>query len=286
MRLADGRNLAVKVSGSPTGHPVFLMHGTPGSRIGPLPRSIVLHGLGVQLITFDRPGYGHSDRLESRQVVDVVPDVEAIADALEIDEFAVLGRSGGGPHALACAALLPTRVTRAGILVSLAPWAADGLDWFAGMSDSNVEEYTNASTKPETLTATLVRVAASIKNDPASHVKKLGPELPDADRRLMADVCLRELLARNYAEALQSSADGWIDDSIAFCSPWGFDPADIKVPVLVWHGQDDVLSPVAHSRWLADRIPSASILVQPGAAHFAAIEVMPDVLAWLIRPTD
>jgi pimeloyl-ACP methyl ester carboxylesterase len=121
VRLADGRHAAVQLSGSPSGHPVFMMHGTPGSRVAPLPRSMVLHGLGVRLITFDRPGYGYSDRLEFRQVADVVPDVEAIADELGIEQFAVLGRSGGGPHALACAALLPDRVTRAGILVSLAP---------------------------------------------------------------------------------------------------------------------------------------------------------------------
>jgi pimeloyl-ACP methyl ester carboxylesterase len=247
---------------------------------------MVLHGLGIRLITFDRPGYGRSDRLESRQVADVAPDVEAIADELGIKEFAVLGRSGGAPHALACAALLPDRVTRAGVLVSLAPWAAEGLDWFAGMSDSNVEEFVNASTKPEELTAALVRTAAEIRVDPASHVTTLGPELPEADQRVMADACLRDLLARNYAEALRDSADGWIDDSLAFCSPWGFDPAEVNVPVLVWHGEDDVFSPVSHSRWLADRIPNASIQIQPGAAHFAAIEVMPDVLSWLIRPPD
>jgi pimeloyl-ACP methyl ester carboxylesterase len=286
VRSEDGRRVAVQVSGNPSGHPVFLMHGTPGSRVGPLPRSMVLHGLGVRLITFDRPGYGYSDRLEFRQVADVVPDVRAIADALEVEQFAVLGRSGGGPHALACAALLPDRVKRAGILVSLAPWNADGLDWFAGMSDSNVHEYTTTALQPEALTAALVRTAAEIRTDPASHVTTLGPELPESDQRMMADSCLRALLARNYAEALRESADGWIDDSLAFCSPWGFDPADITVPVLVWHGQEDVFSPVAHSRWLADRIPNASLLIQPGAAHFAAIEVLPDVLAWLIRSPD
>jgi pimeloyl-ACP methyl ester carboxylesterase len=286
VRLADGRNMAVKESGSPTGHPVFLMHGTPGSRVGPLPRSFVLHGLGVRLITFDRPGYGESDRLQYRRVADVVPDVEAIADSLGIEEFAVLGRSGGGPHALACAAMLSDRVTRAAILVSLAPSDADGLDWLEGMSDSNVEEFVTASREPGKLTAALIRTAAEIRVDPASHVTTLSPELPEADQRLMADSRLRDLLAQNYAEALRESADGWIDDSIAFVSPWGFHPGEIKVPVLVWHGQDDVFSPVSHSRWLAEQIPNADILIQPGAAHFAAIEVLPDVLSWLIRPLD
>ena len=262
---------------------MFLLHGTPGSRLGPLPRVRVLYELGVRLVTFDRPGYGGSDRLASRTVADVVPDVLAIADALELDKFAVIGRSGGGPHALACAALLPDRVTRAGVLVSLAPWAAEGLDWFAGMADSNAREYTTAANEPEVLTSRLVQVAARIRANPASHLATLSPEMPEVDRRIVADIGIRALLAENYAEALRESADGWIDDALAFCAPWGFDLADIKVPVLLWHGQNDVFSPAAHARWLADQIPSAIMSIRPDTAHFGAILVMPDVLSWLIR---
>jgi len=284
VRSADGRKVAVQETGNPTGHPVFLLHGTPGSRVGPFPRVRVLYELGVRLITFDRPGYGWSDRLVSRLVADVVPDVEAIADKLELDKFAVLGRSGGGPHALACAALLPERVTRAGVLVSLAPWAAEGLDWFAGMADSNVREYTAAATEPEALTAHLVQAAAKIRADPASHVSTLSPEMPEADRRIVADVGIRALLAQNFAEALRDSAAGWIDDALAFCAPWGFNLADIKVPVLLWHGQNDVFSPVAHARWLAGQIPNAIMAIRQDSAHFGALEVVPDVLSWLIRP--
>jgi pimeloyl-ACP methyl ester carboxylesterase len=284
VRSADGRKVAVQETGNPNGHPVFLLHGTPGSRVGPFPRVRVLYELGVRLITFDRPGYGWSDRLMSRLVADVVPDVKAIADKLELDKFAVLGRSGGGPHALACAALLPDRITRAGVLVSLAPWAAEGLDWFAGMADSNVREYTAAATEPEALTARLVQAAAKIRADPASHVSTLSPEMPEADRRIVADVGIRALLAQNFAEALRDSAAGWIDDSLAFCSPWGFNLSDIKVPVLLWHGQNDVFSPVAHARWLADQIPDAIMAIRQDSAHFGALEVVPDVLSWLIRP--
>ena len=280
---ADGRKVAVLETGNPHGKPVFLLHGTPGSRLGPRPRGRLLYKLGVRLITFDRPGYGRSDRLASRMVADVVPDVQAIADKLGLDSFAVLGRSGGGPHALACAALLPQRVTRAGVLVGLAPWAAEGLDWFAGMSDSNVREFTAAATQPAALTAQLAAVAAQIKADPTSHVSTLSPEMPASDRRIMADTGIRALLAANFAEALRDSAAGWIDDDLAFCSPWGFDLADITAPVLLWHGEADVFSPVAHTRWLADRIPGAVLSIWPGSAHFAALEVVPDVLSWLIR---
>lgn len=274
----------MRVAGNPAGHPVFFLHGTPGSRVGPLPRGLRLYELGVRLITFDRPGYGRSDRLMSRVVADVVPDVCTIADELGIDRFAVLGRSGGGPHALACAAMLPQRVTRAGVLVTLAPWAAQGLDWFAGMADSNVREYTTAATDPEVLTARLMQAADEIRANPASHVATLSPEMTEADRRVVSDAGIRALLAENYAEALRGSADGWIDDAIAFRSPWGFDLTDIQVPVLLWHGQDDVFSPVGHARWLANQIPNAIMSIRPASAHFDALTVMPDVLSWLIRP--
>ena len=270
-------------SGNPAGHPVVYLHGTPGSRVGPFPRGRVLYELGVRLISFDRPGYGGSDRQPGRRVAHAARDVEAIADHLGLGTFAVVGRSGGGPHALACAALLPERVTRAGVLVSLAPWAAEGLDWFAGMAESNVREFTTAASEPELLTATLAQVADEIKADPVSHVSTLGLEMPESDRRVVADTGIRRLLAKNFAEALRESAAGWIDDNLAFCTPWGFELSDIRVPVLLWHGENDVFSPAAHARWLAGRIPGAELWIGSDAAHFGALEVVPDVLSWLIR---
>jgi pimeloyl-ACP methyl ester carboxylesterase len=218
-------------------------------------------------------------------VADVAQDVEAIADELGLDTFAVVGRSGGGPHALACAALLPGRVTRAGVLVSLAPSEAEGLDWFAGMSESNVREFTAARSEPELLTTTLAQVAGRVQADPTSLVPALGPEMPEADRRVVADTGIKRLLMKNFAEALRGgSAAGWVDDNLAFCVPWGFEVSDIHVPVLLWHGENDVFSPAAHTRWLAGRIPGAELWVGPDAAHFGALEVLPDVLSWLIRP--
>jgi pimeloyl-ACP methyl ester carboxylesterase len=260
------------------------MHGTPGSRLGPFPSGRVLYRIGVRLITFDRPGYGESAPQPGRTVAGAAGDVALIADALDIDRFAVLGRSGGGPHALACAALLTNRVTRASALVSLAPWDADGLDWFAGMSDSNVREYTAASSQPEMMTYRLVEAAARVRANPISHVSTIGPEMPASDRRIVSDAGIRAKLAESFGEALRHSADGWIDDALAFCAPWGFDVSDIKAPVLLWHGEDDVFSPVAHARWLADRIPNVHVSISPNRAHFGALEVMPDVLSWLIRP--
>lgn len=287
VRAHDGRRLSTQLYGDPDGRPVFLLHGTPGSRLGPHPRSSVLHRLGVRLIAFDRPGYGGSDRLEGRRVADVAADVVAIADSYDLPRFAVVGRSGGGPHALACAALLPDRVSRAAVLVGIAPRAAAGLDWFDGMAQSNVNEFA-AATAYEDIVVYTHMVANAVRADPASLLARLQDDLPDQDRRVVADPGIRSLLLESYAEALRASAFGWVDDALAFCSPWGFDPATVTVPVLLWHGAHDVFSPASHARWLAERIPSAAVVVQAGAAHFGALDVLPDILRWVAaeRPDD
>lgn len=278
----DGRRLSVDVTGDLSGSPVFLLHGTPGSRLGPRPRSLLLHRLGVQLISFDRPGYGGSDRLPGRRVADAAMDVAAIADAYGLDQFAVVGRSGGGPHALACAALLPERVSRAAVLVSLAPRGADGLDWFGGMADSNVDAYAGPAGRLDRVIARLIRTADIVRDDPASLIATLQEEMTEDDRRVVADAGIRLGLMRAYAEALRESPYGWIDDVSAFRTEWGFDPASVSVPVLLWHGERDMFSPVSHSRWLGARIPDAMVVVKSDAAHFDALSVLPDVLQWLI----
>jgi pimeloyl-ACP methyl ester carboxylesterase len=199
VKTPDGRQLSTQTYGDPDGKPVFLLHGTPGSRLGPHPRGIVLHRLGVRLIAFDRPGYGDSDRFEGRRVADAATDVLAIADAFDLDKFAVVGRSGGGPHALACAAKLPDRLTRAAVLVGLAPPVADGLDWYEGMTRGNVSEHSAAASGYEGLAARTEAAADAVRADPASLLAGLQPEMPDPDRRVVADPGIRALLLKTYA---------------------------------------------------------------------------------------
>ncbi|MEU9347055.1 alpha/beta hydrolase [Streptomyces sp. NPDC048278] len=284
VRVASGRRLRVEVSGDPRGRAVFLLHGTPGSLVGPRPQPVLLRQRGVRLISFDRPGYGGSDRRPGRRVADAVDDVAAVADALDVGRFAVAGRSGGGPHALACAALLPDRVTRAAALVGLAPRDAEGLDWFAGMAPFNVQEFRTAIADPERYAARIIPRSAVIRRDPARMLEDLRSDLTEEDRQIVSDSGTWSMLLRNYREALRSPY-GWIDDAFALTSPWGFDPAHIGLPVLLWHGAKDRFSPASHFSWLAARIPRAKAVLEPKAAHFASLRALPGVLDWLLAGT-
>ncbi|MFF0201742.1 alpha/beta fold hydrolase [Streptomyces sp. NPDC005017] len=281
VRLRDGRWLTVEEYGDPGGSPVVLLHGTPGCRFGVVPQDVLAARPGVRFIAYDRPGYGGSDRRAGRRVADAAGDVAELADHLGLGRFAVLGRSGGAPHALACAALLPSRVRRAAALVSLAPPDAPDLNWFAGMTRSNAEDYTRALTDPLAFAERLAARAADIRSDPAQLLVSLRDGLTDSDRRIVADPAVTDMLLRGYREALRTSAYGWLDDNLALLSSWGFDPAVITRPVLLWHGAQDTFSPVGHFGWLADRIPRARPVLDPDAGHFGAIPALPAVLDWL-----
>ncbi|WP_413756513.1 alpha/beta fold hydrolase [Streptomyces sp. MMBL 11-3] len=281
IRMRDGRRLAFEEWGDPDGTPVVLLHGTPGGRLGTVPRELVEARPGVRFIAYDRPGYGDSDRGPGRRVAQAARDVAALADVLGLGRFAVLGRAGGAPHALACAALLPARVRRAAVLASPAPPAAEGLDWFEGMAAGTVEEYTRALTDPVDFADRLAARAAVIRADPAQFLASLRDGLTDADRRVVSVPALGEMLLRDYRTALGTSAYGWLDDTLALLSDWGFDPARVTRPVLLWHGARDAFSPVGHFEWLAGRIPRARPVLDPEGGHFSALEALPDVLDWL-----
>lgn len=238
--------------------------------------------MGVRLIAFDRPGYGDSDRQSGRGVAEGAADVSAIADALRLDRFAVLGRSGGGPHALACAALLPDRVTQIAVLVGLAETAGEPDPvgrWSKQMNRFNRHAYLAAERGAD---AVMTRLDADrFRRDPTLLVRELYVELIESDRRVLDDMGIRRLLVNSWAEGIRRSADGWIDDLLAFVTPWGFDLAEITTPTLIWHGADDRFSPAGHAQTLGERIPGCQVVIQPGRGHFAALKVMPDVISLL-----
>jgi pimeloyl-ACP methyl ester carboxylesterase len=152
------------------------------------------------------------------------------------------------------------------------------------MSRSNVEEYSAADANPAALRSIVTLHVKRIREDPESLLKFLVPSLTNGDKRVVSDVAMRRLLAASYTEAVRDSPEGWIDDVVALRRPWGVDLSRVKAPVLLWHGADDMFSPVAHTHWLAKTIPGATLKVQPGAAHFEAVEILPGVLTWMKDP--
>lgn len=285
IRTPDGRTLAVTEWGDPNGVPLFSCHGTPGGRIA-WPKDLTIYGRhGIRRMVFDRPGYGESTRLPGRTVADGVPDVVAIADALDIERFAITGNSGGGPHALACAALLPERVLRCQAVVSIAPYPAKGLDWLAGMSEGNVAEF-GAALEGEAATRAVVERGATFMleqvaaGNPQIHGDEY--EMPESDRKQIAGA--QAMLAAQVIDALAPGIDGWVDDNLAFARPWGFDVSDIRLPVYLQYGSDDSLVPKAHGDWLAAHIPGAKVVVLD-AGHYGDSSLVESDLAWLAGET-
>jgi pimeloyl-ACP methyl ester carboxylesterase len=279
--LADGRRLAVETFGASDGVPVFFLHGMPGSRIGPYPRSSWLELQGVRLISYDRPGYGGSDRHKGRTVASAADDVCAIADTLGIGRFAVAGRSGGGPHALAVAARNPDRVTAAGVLVSAAPTEAPDLNWRKGMYEGNLNTYSKLNERKK-LRQDLSRTARRTMEDPENFFRdRVNFGLSALDLQVVEDVEIRRQLKSGYTEALNRGIDGWYDDMLALRSRWGFLVEDVTVPALLWHGEDDAFVPVDHVHWLASQIPCSEVRVEQ-KGHFGAVTVLPRILSWLV----
>jgi pimeloyl-ACP methyl ester carboxylesterase len=288
VRAPDGRVMAVNEWGAPLGHPVFVLHGTPGSRLGVAPRPMVLYHQGIRLIAYDRPGYGGSDRQIGRRIVDAAEDVRAIADHLGIERFAVVGRSGGGPHALACAARLPGRVTRAAALVSVAPRIGpEGMTdarWYRDMGEMNQADYRAAQRGLDAVSEQLLPRAGRIGADPDVLLNDVRRDAQASDLRVISDAGIRRVLKQSYREAMRQWGAGWCDDAIALVGDWGFRLADIKAPVQLWHGQKDTFSPSGHSAWLAGHIPDAVLRAEPEKAHFDAFTELPGILTWLTRP--
>jgi pimeloyl-ACP methyl ester carboxylesterase len=262
----DDRRLAFATWGDPHGFPVFVLHGTPGCRLGRWPHEELFQRLGVYLITHDRAGYGRSTRRQGRRVVDEVDDVVALADHLGFDRFGVSGGSGGGPHALACAALIPDRVVRATCAVGVAPLGPPGLEreeWLRGMDPENIKEFEWAEAGEEVLTRELERLNEEVKERVADDPARLleGFELSETDRAQFERAEVRQIVKESTFEQCVHGVGGWVDDELAILSPWGFDVATISIPVLVRYGSADVLVPVRHGEWLAENVPGCVVKV-------------------------
>jgi pimeloyl-ACP methyl ester carboxylesterase len=280
----NGRTLAVLEAGDESGRAVVAIHGTPGSG---LPwRGLVedVEARGIRLIAYDRPGYGGSDPHPGRTVADAAGDVAAIADALGIDRFAVEGGSGGGPHTLACAALLPDRVVAAASLAGVAPYPAEGLDWLDGMGQDNLDEFAAALAGRETLERFLRKQAdAMLAANPEAIADALRSLLSPPDAAVLTGE-YAEYLAEETRRAIGERLDGWIHDDFVFMNPWGFELDEIRVPVQLVHGAQDRFVPIAHGEWLAERIPGVEAHLSAEDGHLTIqLARIGDVHAWLLE---
>jgi pimeloyl-ACP methyl ester carboxylesterase len=280
--MSDGRVLEVHEYGDPSGQPVIAHHGTPGSGASP---TLAAEHAGIErirLIMADRSGYGGSDRAPGRRVASVAADTEAIADALGIDRFCTWGVSGGGPHVLACAALLPDRIVAAASLASPAPYDADGLEFTNGMCQENIEEF-GASAAGEASLRQLLEPVRSAMVDATDEqmLEEFDPSIADVDRSALRSGIVSGLRA-SIGHGLDTGLDGWIDDDLAFVTSWGFDPTAIGVPLLLFHGAQDLLVPFAHGEWLRAALPEAEDWLSVDHGHLSLMTRIGDVHDWLL----
>jgi pimeloyl-ACP methyl ester carboxylesterase len=283
-RTPDGRTLAIEEGGDPAGRPVLVHNGTPNSRHLFAPVAADAAARGLRLIGYDRPGYGGSTPQPGRSAADCAADVRAICAELGIARLAMWGISGGGPHLLACAALLPDLVTAAASLASLAPSDAEGLDWFDGMGQDNVDDFKLQQSDK-------VAARAKLEAEREANLAASGEDLAGLLKTLLtpADAAVltgefAEYLAYTGREGLAPGSQGWWDDGEAFDRSWGFELSAIEIPVLLMHGRQDQFVPFGHGQWLAARVPGVEARLLDDDGHLTLITSrIGEVHAWLSR---
>lgn len=280
---SDGRVLAIQEGGDPAGVPVLVHNGTPNSRLLYGPHVADAEQRGIRLIGYDRPGYGGSTASPGRTVADCAGDVRAVCAGLGVDRLATWGVSGGGPHVLACAALLPDLVVAAASLASPAPYGADGLDYYAGMGQLNVDDtqlyFRDKVASRAKFELDRVEMLAASPEETAEVIKSL---LSGPDAAVLTGE-LADYLERSTQSGLAPGSEGWWEDGCADVEPWGFNVADIAIPVLLLHGQQDQFVPFGHGVWLAARIPGVEARLTADDGHLTLTEHrVPDVHAWLL----
>jgi pimeloyl-ACP methyl ester carboxylesterase len=277
VRLPDGRALGVERLGRPGGYPVLAFHGLPGSRLDFLSESRACAEAGVELIAVDRPGFGLSSPQPGRLVLDWPRDVAALADALGHERFAVLGYSAGGKYALACAHAAPARVDAAAVLSGSGPPEMPG--WEEGMiPPERMVQWASLKAQP-LARACWAALRTLARRLPGPLMDGFARSLDGPDSALAEEPRVRAALLVSLLEGLRQGAAATVEDYAIEGRGWGFDLAGIEVPVLFWHGDQDDEVPLAHARWLAGRIPGATLEVVEDAGHLMFGRLGPAVAA-------
>lgn len=284
IRLRDGRTLGFAQFGDPTGNAIFFFHGGGDSRLQRHADDSVAESLGIRLITTDRPGVGLSTYQRRRRLADWPSDIGQLADALSIPRFAVLGYSMGGPHALACAWGLPERVIVAGVVSGIAPFDRPG--GMADMSPFVTRMFTYARRSPQFVRPSIFLMARRVRRDPQAFIDELFARATPYDRDVGSRPERRANHAQTLIEAARQGSRGLSWELSMMARPWGIPLADITVPVHLWYGADDTVTPLQMARYLVAAIPTAELELWPDAAHQAIFVYWREILAALAGSGD
>ena len=277
IRLQDGRVLDAWI-GDGSATPLVFHFGTPSSGQPLADHVAAVRERGLRWVSWSRPGYGGSSRHEGRSVASVVNDTAHVLDQLSAERAYVAGWSGGGPHALACAALLGERVVAATTVASVAPYDGDGLEFLAGMGAENIEEFGAAVAGPDVLREWMEAHWPGLRDVTADQVADALGDLVDHVDRAALTGEFAEALAANFREGLGESYWGWFDDDLAFTRPWGFDLSSLAVPVHIWQGSHDRMVPVSHGQWLSANCAGACVHLMPEHGHLSLVNAFGDIL--------
>lgn len=281
VRTVDGRELLVALAGAESGPAVIFHHGWPACRLLPPEFAEAASARGFRLVSFDRAGYGGSSRLPGRRVADAAADTAAIADALGLASFSVWGFSGGGPHALACAALLPARVVAAVVVAGLAPFGSPGLDFCAGMGEASREEFAVARRGYDVYEPFVREAVANFLATPRGGGADGFDSLLSPPDLAFVRGPAADYLDTSGHEALHAGPDGWLDDGLAIVAPWGFDLTAVQASVLLLQGGLDLMVPPAHARAMARALPRRRLVLEPEEAHLTLGFAPERPLDWL-----
>jgi len=285
----DGRALDVLVAGDANSSSALVCHhGTPSDATLWSDWHEDALANNLRLVAISRPGYGLSDRRGGRSVASVAEDVEDVLDALGISEFVTIGWSGGGPHALACAALLPNSCKATSSLAGVGPYGEPDLDFLEGMGPENVEEFGIVLQGEEAIRTWMNEHARPYRTIADEELAEaLGGLVPEIDVFALNEQGLAATWAGSMRRCFNNGWDGWIDDDLAFCNHWGFGVSEISTPVTVWQGDLDLMVPLAHGEWLLKHIPTATARMEVGHGHLSLVaDRRQDIIEDLISHLD
>jgi pimeloyl-ACP methyl ester carboxylesterase len=276
MDLPDGRELAWIELGDTKDPAVFVFHGTPGSRLQVSFDELAINAARVRFIAVDRPGFGHSAFQRVRRLADWASDISCLADHLHVDRFSVVGISGGGPHAAACARFLPDRVSGAGIVSGVGPLAEPGSEDEMMVFNRLVTRLARQS--PYLVYPLFVFSTSLFRRWPEMSIRATSGQLSSSDIEIMSRPEVRSAYIDSYRRAPTTSALAAAQDFSLFARGWGFRLEDITTPVHVWHGDDDRNVPISHGRLQAERIPGARMHDCPGEGHLLGLDRLEEIL--------